>query len=190
MDDNLGHIDDLYSNLRGATSSSPGVDWYDLAPKVNRFNFFKIRYNTFNIFYASVIGIASLVTGYIGVTSALTPNISDKNINTNIMYQFDTLELPDTINIIDTVFFSTPPPDEETESQQVPTSSILKDTTPVDLNWENTTQADSIIEQTKKSTINNTKEVTAKKVKRVTVIRRKKIIVRDTLFVDTSKVVQ
>ncbi|MCG8698395.1 MAG: hypothetical protein MI922_10110 [Bacteroidales bacterium] len=105
MDDNLGHIDDLYSNLRGASSSSPGVDWYDLAPKVNRFNFFKIRYNTFNIFYASVIGVASLVTGYMGVTSALTPEISDKNINTNIMYQFDTVEIPDTINITDTIFF-------------------------------------------------------------------------------------
>ena len=185
MKDELKHIESLYEGLDSGKVSASKPDWYDMAPKVNKLNFFRFNLASFNVFYASLISLAFIFTGYLTADNLFTKRFfkEDQQLP-HIVY--DTLVLSDTTTITDTVFnYFSDKRDFEPAIAPI-TSSYSRDTVDAELVLQEKADSDNTARQ--KTIKSNEPAHIPKKIKKVTIVKRKQVVMRDTVVL--NKLVQ
>ena len=188
MKENLEYIEDIFSSLKDSDAplrSKPS--WNTISPKVQKLNFFKPKFSSFNIVYASLIAGSFLASIYL-----VTDNISNKRNQKQIVSPentpliiYDTLNVNDTLRITDTLLIKT------TKFKQKNVPKLIEinasDITPDSTNSELQEQANSPEKMTtqEQNDVNKT-EALPLKIKKVTIVRKKKVIVRDTVIVNSN----
>lgn len=181
-DDKLKHIEDLYSGLSEAQDAPLNTDWNKIAPKVKRFNFFSVKYNTFNIFYAGLIALTTVFSSYLAYDNVSNRTTVGSARANEFVILYDTITKADTFRITDTLYYLNQSVKNEPDDNTLNTyaDSVTKQQLDSLLETKEMHIVDSVLQQVEKDK-KQIPEQQTKRIKKVTVIKKKKVIIKDTV---------